>query len=212
MQVAGLLDVALGSTAYGEFHDVRRSLADRAFPHSAYGALVACDRAQVLPLKRRFERSDEVALVSTTQDVAEQLNEQMALQFLFIGVLLSFGSLLAGSAIHSVASVSLWERTRELATLRSLGFSTRTTAWLAALELCVLAGVGLVVGIPLGVVLNSLFMKSFATENMQFRAILPPWVFVTTTLIVFALVALSAYAGLRRLRAMDLAQATKARE
>ncbi len=212
MQVAGFLDVAMGSTAYGEFHDVRRSLADPALPHSSYGAFVACDPSQALPLKHRLERSDDVALVSTTEDVAEQVNEQMALMYLFIGVLLSFGGVLAGSSIHSVATISLLERTRELATLRSLGFSAATAAWLAALELCVLAAIGLIVGIPIGVALNSAFISSFTTENMAFRPILPPWVHLTAVLVVFGLVALSAYGGMRRLRAMDLPQATKARE
>lgn len=212
MQVAGITDVAMGSTAYGEFSDVWRSLADRAFPHSSYGAFVACDPSQTSPLKHRLERSDEVALVSTTEDVAQEINEQMALMYIFIGILLSFGSVLAGSSIHSVASVSLLERTRELATLRSLGFSAATAAWLAALELCVLAAVGLIVGLPLGAALNTWFISSFTTENMAFRAILPPWVHLTAVLIVFGLVALSSYGGMRRLRAMDLSQATKARE
>lgn len=212
MRVAGLSDVAMGNMAYGEFQDVRRRFADEAFPGSSYGAMVACDASQAEPLKRRLERSDQVALVSTTADIAKQVNEQMALMYVFIGVLLSFGTILAGSAIHSVASVSILERTRELATLRSLGFSAAMVAWLAGAELGVLGVIGLIAGLPLGTALNSLFIRSWATENAVFRAILPPWVHVVTVLIVLGLVALSAYGGMRRLRAMDLSQATKARE
>jgi len=159
-----------------------------------------------------LERSDDVALVSTTADVEQEINEQMALMFIFIGILLSFGMLLAGSAIHTVASVSLLERTRELATLRTLGFTAGAAAWLAAIELCILAGMGLLIGMPFGVALNSLYMSSFTTENMSFRPVLPWWVYLVTVLIVAALVALSSYEGMRRLRTMDLAQATKARE
>jgi len=65
---------------------------------------------------------------------------------------------------------------------------------------------------PFGVALNSLYMSSFTTENMSFRPVLPWWVYLVTVLIVAALVALSSYEGMRRLRTMDLAQATKARE
>ncbi len=212
LQVAGLVDEAIGNTAYGEFHDVRRSLADRCFPYSAYGGQIACQASQTEPLKHRLERFDEVALAFTTADLTEQINEQMAFMFIFIGILLSFGAVLAGSAIHSVASVSLLERTRELATLRSLGFSTRATAWLAAVELFVLGAIGLLVGLPLGACLNSLYIRSFSTEHMALRPILPFWVFVVATLLVFAFVALSSYTGMRRLRDMDLSQATKARE
>jgi putative ABC transport system permease protein len=212
MRVAGLLDVALGGTAYGEVRDVRRSFADQVYPHSGYGAFVSCDPGKTEAVKRRLERSDDVALVSTTADVAKEIDEQMGLMFAFIGILLSFGSVLAGAAIHSVATVSLLERTRELATLRTLGFSAKQTAGLAGAELSVLAVIGLVAGLPLGVTLNKLFIASFTTENMAFRPILPCWVYVVTVLIVVGLVAFSSYSGMRHLRGMDLAQATKARE
>ena len=212
MQVAGILDVAIGNTAYGELQDVRRAFADQVYPYSSYGAVFDCDPAQVEPFKQRFERSDDVAMVSTTGDVAKQVNDQMALMYIFVAVLLIFGSILAGSAIHSVASVSILERARELATLRSLGFTAKTTAWLAAVELCVLAGLGLLLGIPLGKALNVLYMQSFATENMAFRAIVPWWVYLVTIVMVYGLVALSSYGAMRRLRAMNLAQATKGAE
>ena len=47
---------------------------------------------------------------------------------------------------------------------------------------------------------------------MAFRPILPLWVYAATVFMVYALVGLSSWGALRRLRAMDLAQATKARE
>jgi putative ABC transport system permease protein len=212
MQVAGILETAMGNSAYGEYRAVRRFLGDKTFPQCSHGAYVDVDPEQAEAFKHRLERSDYAALVSTTQDIEREIDQQMAALFVFIGVLLSFGSLLAGSAIHSVASVSLLERTRELATLRSLGFTAKFAAWLAGLELCFLALVGLVTGIPLGVLLHTLFIKSFETENMAFRTYLPPWVHVTTVVIVFGLVLFSSYVGMRRLRGMDLSQATKAHE
>jgi len=212
MQVAGIIDVAIGNSAYGEFHDVRRAFSDRVFPHSSYGAFFDCDPGQVQPFKERFQESDEIAAVSTTEDVTEQIEEQFALMLIFVGVLLGFGLVLAGSAIHSVATVSMLERTRELATLRSLGFAARTTAWIAAIELCVLAALGILVGVPLGKWLNYLYMQSFTTESLAFRAILPLWIYAATIALVYALVGLSSWGTLRRLHAMDLAQGTKASE
>lgn len=212
MQIAGLVDVAMGNSGYGEYWDVRRALADRAWPQSGFGAHFDCVPAEVERFRRLFERSGEVALVSTTSDVEKEIDQQMGLMYIFLGVLLSFGALLAGSAIHSVASVSLLERTRELASLRSLGFSARATGWLAGAELAALAVLGLAVGLPLGVKLNELFAASYATDYMEMRAFLPLWVHVTAAAVVFALVALSAALGTRRLRRLDLAQATKARE
>ena len=212
MRVAGLVDLAMGATAYAEYNDVRRSFADEAYPYAGFGAIVDCDETHVDPMKHMLERSDNVALVSTTADITKEIDEQMSLMFIFIGVLLSFGGVLSGAAIHGVATVSMLERTRELATLRSLGFSAARTAWLAAIELAVLGALGLCLGIPMGVKLNELFIGSFTTENWQFRAIMPWWVHVVTVVTVFGLVGFSSYLTKRRLATMDLAQATKARE
>jgi len=212
MRVAGAVEVSMGSSAYGEYADVRRHFTDKVYPEGSYGAFVDCDPSQTEALKHLFERSDEVAMVSTTKDAKEEIDEQMAMIFVFIAILLSFGGVLAGSAIHSVGSVSILERTRELATLRSLGFSARQTGALVALELLVLSSLGLVVGLPMGATLNTLFLESFSTETMSFRAVLPIWVHLVTVCTVLLLVAVSSHVANRRLAAMDLSQATKARE
>ncbi len=212
MRVAGILDVSFGNSAYGEFHDIRRAFSDKLFPYSSYGAFLACSPGRVEAIKRRLERSDLVGLAFTTSDVRKQVDEQMGLMYIFIALLLGFGGVLAGSVIHSVGSVSILERTRELATLRSLGFTARAASGLLGTELYILAALGLIVGCPAGAVLNEAYMASFTTENMSFRAILPPWVFIVTAAILFGLVALSARTATRRLAALDLSQATKARE
>jgi len=212
MQVAGLLDLAMGNSAYGEYHDVRRALADRAWPESSYGALFDCDPQMSEAFRRRFECSDQVVAVTTTADVARDINQQMGMMMTFIAILLSFGSVLAGSAIQTVGTVTLLERTRELATLRSLGFSASSAAWLAGVELFLLTVVGLVVGLPLGAFLNKAFMASFQTESMSFRALLPPWVFIVSALLILALTFLSVRVGARRLATMSLPEATKAQE
>ncbi|MEN6545709.1 MAG: hypothetical protein ABFE07_06700, partial [Armatimonadia bacterium] len=70
----------------------------------------------------------------------------------------------------------------------------------------------LVVGLPVGSALNKFFAASYNTENMELRAYLPLWTHVTAAAVVLGLVAVSTWLGSRRLRGMDLAQATKARE
>jgi putative ABC transport system permease protein len=212
LRVGGLADEALGSSAYADYREVLRSFAGHAYPYASFGAQVDCDREIADAVKHRLERSDGVGVVMTTDQVRKQVDEQMGAMFAFIVILLAFGEVLAGSAIHTVASISLIERTRELATLRSLGFSARDTSRLVSLELYALAVLGLAVGIPVGAAVNTAFLNSFATDNMAFRTELPPWVHVTTAALVLALVSYSSWAGMRRLRRMDLSEATKARE
>ncbi len=212
LRVAGFADEAMGASAYADYREVCRSLADRAYPYASFGAQVDCTPEAAEGVKHRLERSDDVGVVMTTAQIRKQVDEQMGAMMALIVVLLGFGEVLAGSAIHTVSSISLIERTRELATLRSLGFSARATARLASIELYALAGLGLAVGLPMGAAVNTAFINSFSTDNMAFPTDVPLWVHLAATALVLALVSYSSWMGMRRLRGMDLSQATKARE
>ena len=212
VRVRGLLDINFGGVIYGEYWDVRRRMADLVYPESGYGAQILTSRATGEALQRRFERSELTAAVTNISEIRDQVNESMKITVLFVGVLVIFSSTLAGAVLHSVASVGIIERLRELATLRSLGFSARQTGWIAAVEIYSMATVGLLLGIPLGIWMNAKFLAVYNTETFNFEPALPAWIFLVTIGIVYSLVALSLHNGLVRLRTMDLAQATKAQE
>ena len=83
---------------------------------------------------------------------------------------------------------------------------------MAAIELYLMAGLGLAAGMPLGNRLNTIFLGKFQTETFTFRLHLPLWTYVCASAIELSLVAWSLSQGVRQLRSIDLAQATKARE
>ncbi|MBD3175051.1 MAG: FtsX-like permease family protein, partial [Armatimonadia bacterium] len=210
--LGGISQAAMGGAAYGEYDDIDRSLGEHAYPYTGYAVQIDCDPDVAPRLKRMLERSEYVGGVVTSAEIEEQIGEQTAALYGYILLLLAFGEVLAGSAIHTVATVSLIERTRELATLRSLGLSAGATAGLASIELYVMAVLGLIAGIPAGAVTNTAFIESFSTEQMSFPSTLPPWVFAATAILVLLTVSYSSWRGRKTLASMDLSQATKARE
>lgn len=212
MRVGGVLDLTFGGFGYGDYDDLRRRIVDRIYPSGGYGAMIACSSELGVALRRRLERDDLVAAVMSINDIKKEIEASMKITLIFIGVMLSFGCLLAGAVLHSVSSISILERLRELATLRSLGFSARATTLTAAVEIYAMAALGLLGGLPLGAWMNTAYMRLFETETFSFRAVTPLWAYVDVILIVLVLVAVSLRGGVQRLRTMDLAQATKALE
>lgn len=212
LRFAGPMDLTFGGYAVGEYHDIRRRLAEQAYGSALYGVHIACPPAVGRELQRRLERDDQVVNVMSMGDLRRQILDSLELTRTFVLIMLGFGALLAGAVLHGISSVGILERLRELATLRSLGFSARATTAIAALEVYLLATVGLLVGSPLGNAMNRAFLKSFESDTMSMRAFLPPWTYAVAAAIVLGLVGWSLRAGVRRLATMDLAQATKARE
>jgi len=212
MRVGAVLDSSLGTAAFAEYQDFKRQIVSKIGAEAAYGAMIACSGERGQELRRQLERNDLVGGISSTKDIADEIDASMGMTYLFVGILLAFGAVLAGAVLHSVASVGILERLRELATLRSLGFSARATTYIAAVEMYAMAVLALVFGLPLGAWLNEQYLSMYETENTSFNGELPLWAYLAVVVIVFALVAFSMRDGLERLRTMDLAQATKARE
>ncbi|MBI2301481.1 MAG: ABC transporter permease [Armatimonadetes bacterium] len=212
MRVGGVLDLTFGGMAYTNYQDLRRRIVDRVYPTGEYSALIACEPAMRASLRQRLERDEQVAAVLVMDDLQQEVEQSLRITIIFISVLLAFGAILSGAVLHSVSSISIHERMRELATLRSLGFSAAATTTAAAVEVYFMALLGLLAGLPLGKWMNYEYMKMFETDTMSFKQILPVWAYLAVVGIVVGLVALSLREGVARLRTMDLAQATKARD
>jgi putative ABC transport system permease protein len=212
LEVGGLYDSTFSGFALCEVHDLRRRLVDRAWPEATFGCLIACSPAIGKQIRRRLERDGMTINVNTMADVRRQIGTSLQITWTFVSIMLLFGAVLAGAVLHSISTVGILERMRELATLRSLGFSARAVTAMAAIELYLMAGLGLAAGMPLGNRLNTIFLGKFQTETFTFRLHLPLWTYVCASAIELSLVAWSLSQGVRQLRSIDLAQATKARE
>jgi putative ABC transport system permease protein len=119
-------------------------------------SIVAGDRGNVGPLKRRVQRLlGSGATVKTPQEVSDELGEQLAglnmVLYFFSGVALFVG----GFLILNSFNMTVLQRTRELGMLRTLGASRRMAMLSVLTEALVLGVVGTVFGLALGLLLAS---------------------------------------------------------
>ncbi|MCJ7750380.1 MAG: ABC transporter permease, partial [Armatimonadetes bacterium] len=106
-------------------------------------------------------------------------------------------------------SISVLERTRELATLRTIGYGLRSIAWFTTVENLMLAAVGVGVGVPLGRWLNYYLMTSMETETMSIEPVVYARTYVIGVVGVLALTLVSQVPSLLHLKRLNLAAATK---
>jgi putative ABC transport system permease protein len=114
--------------------------------------------------------------------------------------------------VYNSARVSLSERSRELASLRVLGFTRGEIALILLGELTILTLVSLPLGAAIGYALGALIMTIFNNEvyRMPFNVTLQTiaWTFLA----VIAAAALSALAVRRQLDRLDMVAVLKSRE
>lgn len=208
--VAGLVDDSLGLQAYMHIDAVRRLL--REGP-TISGANVTVDPHQLEAFYGRVKVMPAVAGVAlrevTLRNFRETMAENMNVQILLN---VAFAAVIAFGVVYNAARVSLSERSRELASLRVLGFTRGEISLVLLGELAVLTTLALPVGASIGYGLGALIMLGFNNEVYRLSFVMHPstvaWAFLTVMLAAFV----SGLVVRRRLDGLDLVGVLKTRE
>ena len=150
-------------------------------------------------------RLKEATRQSFRKTTAESINLLQLLYFSF-AVVVSFG------VVYNSARISLSERTRDLATLRVLGFTGGEVALILLGELLVLTLLALPTGMLLGSGMTAVIIGSVNTESVRLPLVLTPETFTTAGIIVLTSTGLSFALIYRRIRELDLLAVLKAAE
>jgi putative ABC transport system permease protein len=147
----------------------------------------------------------DAAIASFKSTLAETLGLLIFFNVLFAGII-AFG------VVYNAARVSLSERSRELASLRVLGFTRAEIGAILLGELAVLTLVAVPLGLVMGYGLAALVAMAYDTELYRFPLVVFPRTFAAAAGVVLVAAAVSALAVRRRLNRLDLVAVLKTRE
>ncbi len=107
------------------------------------------------------DESEIIDSVTSKKGMYELLNNYMELVNMVMGFMLGLAIVLGGIVLYSLGLLSFEERKKEMATLKVLGFNSKSLINLMMQQNLVLAIIGSIIGIPLGagmlrILLNSL--------------------------------------------------------
>jgi putative ABC transport system permease protein len=131
---------------------------------------------------------------------------------LTIGINLLFASIIACGVVYNAARISLSERSRELASLRVLGFTRAEISLILLGELAALTVAALPVGALFGYALTFLIMSSIESEVYRFPMFVSPQAVALSFLGIMAAATVSGLLVRRRLDHLDLVAVLKIRE
>jgi putative ABC transport system permease protein len=146
---------------------------------------------------------------ATLQSFRDTMAENMNLQ-IFINVM--FAAVIAFGVVYNSARVSLSERSRELASLRVLGFTRAEISFILLGELAVLTIGALPLGAAIGYVLGRLILVGLSNEVYRLSFVVTPATVAWTWFIVIVATVLSGLVVRRRLDRLDLVAVLKIQE
>jgi putative ABC transport system permease protein len=171
------------------------------------------DPASEPALYRELKSTPAVAGVVLKRAALESFQktiEQHMLVMIFFNIL--FACVIAFGVVYNAARIVLSERSRDLASLRVLGFTRAEVANILLGELAVIVLLALPVGLAVGQALGAWILKLSESELYRFPLIVTPRTRVFAAAVVLLAGALSALTVRRRLDRLDLVAVLKTRE
>ncbi len=123
-----------------------------------------------------------------------------------------FASVIAFGVIYNCALITLAERSRDLATLRVLGFTRNEVARVLLGELAVITLAALPIGLPIGYSMSYIATLALDTETHRFPLVVSRGTFAYSTLVILAAATLSALIVARMINKLDLIAVLKVKE
>ncbi len=208
--VAGLVKEYLGVAGYMDLAGLNRLLREGPAISGAYLAVDDRDRPEL------YRRLGEIPRIAGTaireQEIRNfhQTMEQTMLFFTFIATL--FAVIIAFGVIYNSTRIALTERSRELASLRVLGFTRGEISYILLGELGLLALLAIPLGFGIGRAICAVFVNGAQSELYRIPLIIHPstYAFAATVVLISAL--LSGLLARRKLDRLDLIAVLKTRD
>jgi putative ABC transport system permease protein len=208
--IAGLIDEAFGLQAYARADWLARTLGEQ--PRIT-GALLAIDPAYAGSVRARLKELPQVLGVTTTSRIVERFHEQTGRSMLVMTLILTLSAAaISIGVVYNNARIAVSMRSRDLASLRVLGFTRREISSVLLGEL----GAQVMLGVPLGLVFGWSWARLMAStidpETIRFPLHISSVTYASASVIALVSGLVSALLVRHKLDHLDLVGVLKSSE
>lgn len=210
LPVTMISEVYIASPAFMDLATLNRALLEG---DNASGVHVMLDDAFAEDFYTMLKDTPSVAQVAVKETMLEAfrgtLEENLNIMNFFNTI---FAIVIAVGVVYNAGRISLSERSRELASLRVLGFTRNEVSYILLGELGLLTLVALPIGVLLGVVLAWLWTLSLDTDLYRIPLVISSATFGYSISVVLAAAVGTAIITQRQIAHLDLVASLKTRE
>ena len=208
--VAALIDDLLGFSAYLDAFELGRLLNEG--PRTNV-ALVAVDRRDIDAVTERLNACPYVASVTRPDFERALVRAEVGDVFTVMSMMLAlFAAAIAVGVVYNNARIALETRSRDLATMRILGFTQGELAAVLLGEQAIQVVLGIGPGLLLGRQMGGLWLSTIDPELLRVPLTLAPASYVAAVCVVLLAALLSALAVRRQSDQLNLVAVLKARD
>ncbi|WP_084104707.1 FtsX-like permease family protein [Demequina sp. NBRC 110056] len=206
--IAAFLDEPIGTAVYAT-NDVAAS----ALPDAGVDtfALAFDDGADRDELRTTITQIDGVVAYQDSRAIIATIDDYLGLFWVFIGVMIVLGIVLALAVMYVTMAVNVVERTGELATLRAAGAPLRKVAGAIATENMLATIVAIPVGLVLGIWSAAAFLQTFNDDLFTLELRWAWWTLPAAAVGVLLAALISQWPASRQIKKVDIAKVVRER-
>lgn len=168
--------------------------------------------ANLASVRHFFEQDERVDTIADNNDLKESAqyilrqNSFLFIMFIISAVVLSFG------AIYTISSINIYERNRELATLKVLGYPKHKINRLIFFENIILTAFAVLVALPVSGYMYDLVVEALSSSHQQIPDRLSPLVMLIAVILAFGLTIFSNLLLRRKVTKINMIESLKSIE
>jgi putative ABC transport system permease protein len=211
LRIAGLVSDFQGESAYAPLEVVQQIMEEG---DVVSGAFVSADIARTGALYRKLKETPRLTGVTLKKAALQSLRDTIAENLLRMQAFnVVFASIIAFGVVYNSARITLAERSRDLATLRVLGFTRQEVSAVLLIELGILTTIAIPLGLLLGYGLAAFVIdSSYDTQLFRIPLIINQSTYGFAALVTLIAAVISSLVVVRRVERLDMVAVLKSRE
>ena len=170
------------------------------------------DEAEREEAAQKLLDDDCITTASYTSEVKESFDDMLQSLNSITLVLIVCAGALAFVVLYNLTNINITERQRELATIKVLGFFNREVEAYIYRETTLLTILGCVLGLGLGVIMNSFVIQTVEVDMVMFPRQIDPLSFLWSALITILFSVIVDLFMNKKLRRIDMVESLKSVE
>jgi len=208
--VKGIVIQYLGLSTYTSMDNLNSILGEGKIASSA---VLRLDSSEFeTEVKNELKDMPRVTSVESKSDSLNALLKNMGAMKSSMGAMIMLAAILLIAVLYNIATINIFERQRELATLKVLGFTNNEIKKLIFNENYIISIVGMIIGLPFGKWLGGLMMANSSTDSYTIPYVVEIKSFIITIVLTFMFTVITNFILMKKIKSIDMLEVLKNKE
>jgi putative ABC transport system permease protein len=174
--------------------------------------LTVKDAANIQNTVSGLKSDSRVKTAISKGEISEKVNSSMGVMNTFIAIMIFASAILALTVVFNISSINIYERRRDIATLKVLGNFNKEVNSLVFTENLFITAFGSIFGIGFGVLVFYILTQTMAPESMMMPIIIKPLSVIIAIGLGFMFTLLANQMLRRKIKKIDMVESLKSVE